>query len=104
VAEQRPFKPLVVGSTPTAPTTLNPHCFRCLRGSTIPEEKSGLHQSCANCAGFVRVSFLASRYNAHNARIFSLTLDGFLDFRQSFTNVVLRHDSIALIYACSLMS
>jgi hypothetical protein len=104
VAEQRPFKPLVVGSTPTAPTILNYHCFRCLRGSTVPEEKWRLHQYSANCAGFVQVSFLASRYNAHNAGIFSVTLDSFLDFRESFTNVVLRDDSIALIYARGLMS
>jgi hypothetical protein len=27
VVEQRPFKPLVVGSTPTAPTNINRHFF-----------------------------------------------------------------------------
>ena len=91
-------------STPTAPTILNRHCFRALKRSMISWEKPSLHRYCANGAGFVRVSFFAPTNDAHNAAIFSFTLNGVLHFCEGFTNVVLRDNSIALIHACCLMS
>jgi hypothetical protein len=56
VAEQRPFKPLVVGSTPTAPTNLNPLLATawsprvCGAGTVIAPEWCKL---CGICAGWL---------------------------------------------------